>query len=57
MTGQYNKVVNGKQVWEIDCLWKSFEKYMQDREEMQKMKGYTNVLHRFKEDLSGFIMP
>jgi hypothetical protein len=47
MTGQYNRVVMVSKYENLIAYEKSFEKYMQDTEEMkkmsEKMKGYTDM--------------
>lgn len=47
VTGQYNRVVMVSKYDNLTAYEKSFEKYMQDSEEMQKMKekmkGYTDM--------------
>src|SRR3954471_7897719 len=47
MTGQYNRVIMVSKYENLTAYEKSFEKYMQDSEEMQKMKekmkGYTDM--------------
>ena len=49
MTGQYNKVVMVSKYENLTAYEKSFEKYMQNSEEMQKMKekmkGYQLTFH------------
>jgi predicted translin family RNA/ssDNA-binding protein len=47
VTGQFNKVVMVTKYESLTAYEKSFEKYMQDSEEMKKMKekmqGYTDM--------------
>ena len=47
VTGQYNRVIMVSKYDNLTAYEKSFEKYMQDSEEMQKMKekmkGYTDM--------------
>jgi heme-degrading monooxygenase HmoA len=47
MTGQYNRVIMVTKYENLAAYEKSFEKYMQDTEEMkqikEKMKGYTDM--------------
>ena len=47
VTGQFNKVVMVTKYENLTAYEKSFEKYMQDSEEMKKMKekmqGYTDM--------------
>jgi heme-degrading monooxygenase HmoA len=47
MTGQYNRVIMVSKYENLNAYEKSFEKYMQDTEEMRKvkelMKGYHDL--------------
>ena len=47
LTGQYNRVIMVTKYENLAAFEKSFEKYMQDTEEMkkmrEKMKGYTDM--------------
>lgn len=47
LTGQYNRVIMVSKYESLSAFEKSFEKYMQDSEEMrkmrEKMKGYTDM--------------
>jgi hypothetical protein len=47
LTGQYNRVIMVSKFDNLSAFEKSFEKYMQDSEEMrkmrEKMKGYTDM--------------
>jgi predicted translin family RNA/ssDNA-binding protein len=47
LTGQYNRVIMVSKYDNLTAFEKSFEKYMQDSEEMrkmrEKMKGYTDM--------------
>ena len=45
MTGQYNKVVMVSKYENLGAYEKSFEKYMQDTEEMKKMKEIMKDYH------------
>lgn len=45
MTGQYNKVVMVSKYEDLTAYEKSFEKYMHDTEEMQKMKEMMKGYH------------
>lgn len=47
VTGQYNRVIMVSRYHDLTAYEKSFEKYMQNSEEMEKMKekmkGYTDL--------------
>lgn len=47
MTGDFNRVIMVTKYDDLNAFEKSFEKYMQDNEEMrkmkEKMKGYTDM--------------